>query len=153
MFLVKKKEGTDVVVDATTGMQRHIEVKEIVKQIPQAHIQQRTVEEIRGFAHSADSGTNCLHSFFSGRSSESIVEQVADVCSATRRPCGHTETTDSLEEEGSENSFEEIMEVVRAAWDGGRGRSCAVLFIEVSAGSHGGENVRYARSHGLRKFP
>ena len=59
-------------------MQRHIEVKDIVKQIRQAHIQQRTVEEVEGSPMQQIQelmSTQCLQE----QVSQNIVEQLADV--------------------------------------------------------------------------
>ena len=71
-------DGTDVVVDATNGMQCLIVVKEIVKQIRQGHLRKGIVEEIEGL--SMNSVRNRLsRRFHEEQLSESIVEQMADV--------------------------------------------------------------------------
>ena len=66
-------------------MQRHIEVKKNVKQIRQAHIQQRTVEEMEG---SPTQQIQELMStqFLQEQVSESIVEQLADVAEPPHVP-------------------------------------------------------------------
>ena len=133
-------------------MQRHIEVKKIVKQIRQAHIQQRTVEEMDG---SSTQQIQELMStqFLQEQVSESIVEQLADVAEApdvsavTQRQQIHSK------KRGSENSLEEIMEVsVPCGMEDAalRGSWCTICQVHGLRKFHGRSGVNMSMARGLQ---
>ena len=117
-------------------MQRHIEVKKIVKQIRQAHTQQRTVEEMEGLPIQQIQELMSTQ-FLQEQVPKSIVEQLPDVAESPDVPAV-TQRQQTPSKKLSENSWEEIMEVSVP-----RGMEDAALR---------GSWCTTCQVHGLRKF-